>query len=118
MWACERFNLYVFGCEFELEMDHRPLQHIYSVKSRLSARIERWILRLQAYQHKVVHRPGRTNIADALSRLNGTKKPSGNEYDFVRTIAEIAVPSALTAREIEEASMNDPELGVIRDCLR
>ena len=40
-WACERFNLYVFGKEFELETDHRPLQYIFSRKSKSSARVER-----------------------------------------------------------------------------
>ena len=28
VWACERFKLYVFGREFELETDHKPLQCI------------------------------------------------------------------------------------------
>ena len=28
VWACERFKLYVYGREFELETDHRPLQYI------------------------------------------------------------------------------------------
>ena len=29
VWACERFNMYVFGREFELETDHKPLEYIY-----------------------------------------------------------------------------------------
>ena len=29
VWACEQFNLYVFGKTFELATDHRPLQFIY-----------------------------------------------------------------------------------------
>ena len=30
VWACEQFNLYVFGNKFKLETDHKPLQFIYS----------------------------------------------------------------------------------------
>ena len=58
VWAVERFNLYLFGMQFELESDHKPVECIYCRKSKPSARIERWVLRLQGYNFKVVYRPG------------------------------------------------------------
>ena len=64
VWACERFNIYVSGREFELETDHKSLECIFGKTSKPSARIERWVLRL--HDCKVVYRPGKTNIADAL----------------------------------------------------
>ena len=120
VWACERFNLHIFGRKFELETDHKPLEYIYAVRSKPSARIERWILsyRLQAYDYTVVYRPGKTNIADALSRLNGAKKDGSTDYDFIRSVIEYTVPLALTLHEVEEASMDDPKLREIRDCVR
>ena len=123
VWACERFNLYVFGKEFELETDHRSLQYIYSRKSKPSARVERWVLRLQAYDFKVVYRPGRSNIADALSRLNSVtpildpKKEFQVTWDTVQMIALHSTPIALSTHEIEEDSKTDPELVVVRKCL-
>ena len=66
VWACERFNLYVCGHEFELETDHKPLECIFSKSSKLSARVERRVLRQQSYKYHVVYRPGKGNIADAL----------------------------------------------------
>ena len=77
--------MYVYGREFELETDHKPL-NIYDTSSKPSARLERWVPRLQGYNFKVGYRPGKTNIADALSRLNSMvqKDPSGEEADFVR----------------------------------
>ena len=70
LWTCERLDLYVFGHEFKLETDHKPLEHIYGGKQKEATRIERWVLRLQGYQYNVVNRPGKANIADCLSRLN------------------------------------------------
>ncbi|CAH1233137.1 RTL1 [Branchiostoma lanceolatum] len=119
VWACERFHLYMFGREFELETDHRPLEHIYATKSKPSFRVERWVLRLQAYLYKVVYRPGKTNIADALSRLNSKSNDKSSEnYDYVRSVVEASTPVSLTPREIERASGEDPELRQVRKCIQ
>ena len=40
VWACKRFNLYVYGRKFELETDHRPHEVIYGHTSKTSARIK------------------------------------------------------------------------------
>ena len=116
VWACERFNIYVYGREFELETDHKPLQYIFTKSSKPSARIERWVLRLQCYNYKVVYRPGKTNLADALSRLNQTnpKDPSCEIEDFVRYVVHESTPPALTPRQIERESESDPELRSVR----
>ena len=52
--------------------EDKPLEYIYSTKGKrsvCSARIQRWVLRLQPYSFKVVYKPGKENIADSLSRL-------------------------------------------------
>jgi transposase InsO family protein len=120
VWACERFNIYVYGREFELETDHKPLECIFSRTSKPSARIERWVLRLQCYNFKVVYRPGNTNIADALSRMNqeNPKDQSSEKEDIVRFIAIESTPVALTTREIERESDTDPELESVRHYIR
>ncbi|KAL9971363.1 hypothetical protein ACROYT_G023876, partial [Oculina patagonica] len=119
VWACERFNMYVSGLSFELETDHKPLERIYSRTSKPCARIERWVLRLQGYDFKVVYWPGKTNIADALSRLNSVEQVDrGEEYDMVRAVVESCVPVALTPKEIEEASYNDQELCQVKNSVR
>ena len=122
VWACKRFNLYeyVFGNTFELETDHRPLQFIYSKTSKPSARIERWVLRLQAYDFNVVYRPGKQNIADALSRLNGdfsNSKTGQDVIDFVHALCVNSTPTALSTREIERLSGADPKFDELRHCI-
>ena len=120
VWACERFHQYLYGIHFEIVTDHKPLLYIYSVKSKPSARIERWVLRLQPYDFSVKHIPGREMVADALSRLvketNEQNQDSAEAY--VRYIATAATPNALKTRDIERESENDDKLTVIRSCLR
>ena len=116
VWACERFNMYVYGREFELETDHKPLECIFGKNSKPSARIERWVLRLQCHNFKVVYRPGKANIADAMSRMNqkNPKDCSSEKEDIIRFVALEATPVALTTREIERTSETDAELQSVR----
>ncbi|XP_028516760.1 uncharacterized protein K02A2.6 [Exaiptasia diaphana] len=81
----------------ELETDHKPLECIFSRTSKMSARIERWVLRMQGYRYHVVYHPGKTYIADCLSRLNQAngKDPSGATEDFIRLIAAENTPCVM-----------------------
>ena len=52
VFGCEHFHMYLYGRKFEIETDHRPLEHIFRPKGRsigklTPARIERWRLQLQ-----------------------------------------------------------------------
>ena len=116
VWACERFNIYVYGRKFELATDHKPFECIFGRLSKPSARIERWVLRLQGYDYRVVYRPGKTNIADSLSRLNQCKPKdtSGEEFDFVKAVAEESLPVALTVKQVELVSDSDPGIASLR----
>ncbi|XP_062609444.1 uncharacterized protein K02A2.6-like [Saccostrea cucullata] len=120
VWACERFHVYLYGTEFELLTDHKPLECIYSPKSKVCARIERWVLRMQPYTFKVRYIPGPRNIADTLLRLvknDPAQKSLDLEDAYVRFVAKEATLMAMTTREIERASENDPEMCAIRECL-
>ena len=115
VWAYERFNLYLYRLQtFDLVTDHEALKVIYSRGSKPSARIERWVLRLQPYNYKVCCIKSRNNIADALSCLTKIPTSRNSHYDdeYVRMVALESVPIALKIQEIE-----NEELQVVRGCL-
>ncbi|KAL5006195.1 hypothetical protein ScPMuIL_017353 [Solemya velum] len=87
-----------------------------SASIQATARIERWVLRLQPYDLTVKHIPGKEMVTDALSRL---VKQSENEdvndgEKYVRFVAEIVTPKVLKTREIEHESEKDEKLETTR----
>ena len=67
--AVQKFQCYLYGNEFMLETDHKPL--VYLNRSKVTnARLMRWALSLQPYRYPIVTIKGRDNVgADYLSRL-------------------------------------------------
>ena len=71
-WACKRFQDYLIGLEFHIEMDHKPLVPLYSNKNldELPPRILRFRMRLMRFNFTIAHVLGKSLItADALSPL-------------------------------------------------
>ena len=69
VFGCERFHEYLYGQEFIVQNDHKPLKTIFS-RSIMSCppRIQRFFLRLQKYSFVLEYSPGRTmKVADTLS---------------------------------------------------
>ncbi|XP_053690472.1 uncharacterized protein K02A2.6-like [Sabethes cyaneus] len=123
VWAVERFHFYLYGRSFELITDHKPLETIFGPRSKPCARIERWVVRLQAYKVTVIYRPGKSNIADPLSRLAVTSKVDGKALDeytehYVHWVALNAAPVALKMIDIEQESEMDTSIGAVRTALQ
>lgn len=105
----------VWVTEFDLVADHQALKTIYGPRSKVYARIERWVLRLRPFNYKLCYVPYRENIADALSRLK--KIPASRWYvhddEYVRAITLQSAPVAFRIEEIETALFQD-----VHECLQ
>jgi len=120
--SVEHFHLFLYGSEFTLVTDHKPLEVIYgNRKAKASARIERWILRLQPYTFRVVYKSGANNPADYLSRhpinLQSRKQEKMTE-EYINFIADNSVPRAMTMDEIIKATNSDSTLKGVRAAIR
>ena len=120
VWGCEKYHLYLYGTEFIIYTDHKPLEIIYNPKRKPPARIERWVLRLQSYRFKIQHVPGPENPADVVSRLPLPHQPHVEQSiaeEYINYVATNAVPKAMTLAEIEKASLADPLLQRVHACI-
>ena len=78
------------------------------------------MLRLQPYHFTVIYKPGKQNIADSLSRLLQSKdeKDFDDTMNYVNFITVKAVPKAMKADEIERASLDDEDMGKLRESIQ
>lgn len=118
VWAVERFHFYIFGKEFELVTDHKPLEVIFGPRAKPCARIERWVLRIQSYKYKVIYKPGKSNIADPLSRLVEWQDNQNKDSDvYVKWIISHAEPKAIKIEQIESESAEDKVIQSVKTAL-
>lgn len=68
VWGVKSFRPYLHGVHFFLHTDHRPLLWLLTAKEP-SGQQARWVLSLQEYQYSLVHKQGKSNIADLPSRF-------------------------------------------------
>lgn len=71
---------YVYGHEFTVYSDHKPLLYLYKMKNP-SSRLTRIRLELEEYKFEIIHIPGKENVvADALSRIH--IEDAKNMYEY------------------------------------
>lgn len=110
--------MYLYGKDqFELVTDHKPLEVIFTPKSKAYARIERWVLRLQSYNFRIVYKPGKSYIADALSRLCVMIPSAKKDEEYINYIIDYSIPVATSLKELMSQSANDPEILTVKDAI-
>ncbi|PIK33275.1 hypothetical protein BSL78_29913 [Apostichopus japonicus] len=115
VFACEKFHMYVYGKEFIVESDHKPLEMIY-LKNLVAAptRLQLMLLRLQGYQLKITYKPGKTMLlADAMSRLNPL--PGQDVISVAGINMSFAYFSDGKLMELKQMTNEDSEMTALRE---
>ena len=114
IWACERWNFYLYGRRFTIRTDHQALTTLLTAKGvgRRPMRLMRWADRLLQYDFNVEHVPGKHNqVADMLSRHSAgpdsDSKADPGETAQLFTVFGSAQLAAVTPKELETATRAD-----------
>ena len=114
VYGIRRFHSYLFGHHFELQTDHKPFLTLFNeqkpISPQASSRIQRWALKLAAYQYKIVYRSTLQHAnADAMSRLpiEGTPEEPQTTPELVLMVEKLK-DAPITARQIAHWTERDP----------
>ncbi|KAL9976432.1 hypothetical protein ACROYT_G013732 [Oculina patagonica] len=123
VFACDRFDAYVYGRDLvNVETDHKLLEPIF-IKPLAAApkRLQRMLLRLQKYNLQVKYKKGKEMLlADTLSRAY---LPEVNATEFSRELEDIdhRVWLPVTGdrwQQMKNAAADDPVQKKLRDIIR
>ena len=120
IWGMEKFHYFLYGKQFTLETDQKPLVSIYKKHmAEISPRIQRLIVRSFPYQpFNVNYRRGKgIPLADALSRVSQTPVEEDGIQLPIMAVNLITSNIPVSSTEIElicEESSKDPTLNLLR----
>ncbi len=107
--ALKEWRCYLEGPPITLVTDHNPNTYLEKQRdlSRLSRRQVRWLEYLSRFHHTWEYRPGRTNVADPISRIHAA---------LARVAASTTapyksdLPTLIQASYISDQWLNDPQV--------
>ena len=124
VYGIKKFHPYLYGREFQLLTDHKPLTTILGPKTGIpslaAATLQCWALILSAYKYQIQYKPTKAHgNADGLSRLP-LKSGKTKESVSISTIFNIQQIEALpvTAKEIAETTSHHPILSRVLHHIR
>ena len=115
VFAVKKYHHYLFGHQFTMITDHKPLLGLFAetkgIPDRAAARITRWALLLAAYNYKLEYRAGKLNgNADALSRLPLEAEPEDVTSPCVSVNMVELVNSPVTEEDVRKETQKDKTL--------
>ena len=128
LWAMEHFVYFLLGREFTLITDHKALKALDERGTIRSARIERWIERIQIFNFKVEYRKGcQIPHVDGLSRIRSNEEVNlitntNNDsrkkkiLDFHKNLVHRG--ANVTCEEYNKVNSDKVELDLVKEVLR
>ena len=114
VWGMEKFHYYLYGTEFILQTDQRPLVSILKKHMlHMSPRIQRIAIRSWPYTFTTEWIPGKENvIADALSRVSPEESTDETIQLPIITVNYLSISriGEDDLRELHAETATDPEL--------
>ncbi|XP_057302734.1 uncharacterized protein K02A2.6-like [Hydractinia symbiolongicarpus] len=119
VWCIEKYHHYLYGMKFKLTVDHKPLQFIFKPQAKLSSRIARWQLKLQAYDFDINYFCGEQTITDFLSRQrNAQPLDEDRTNQYINFITKHSTPMSISQNEIRNETSKDCELQLISNAIK
>ena len=117
IFGVKKFHPYIYGRQFTLMTDHKPLVTILGPKTGVptiaAARMQRWALVLSAYSYDIKYKGGAQHMnADGLSRLPMHVDHAKDEEEIMFHYTHID-DLPVTSHEIATATAKDPVLSQV-----
>ena len=106
VWAVEHSHLYLYGSEFIIATDQKPLLGIFNGHKPTLARIDRWKLRLMPYNCQLIYRLGK----DAENPADFMSSTTSKYAQYCRRLRELCMQSGYAkSRKLQEYQVRDGE---------
>ena len=118
IYSVHKFHQYLYGCQFVLVTNHKPLTTILGPKRGIpplaAARLQHWAYTLSAYSYTIKFRPTTEHAnADGLSRLPLGKRHTASVDSITPFIIGQIQALPVTAKHIQTATRQDGVLSQV-----
>ena len=99
IWVLDNLRSYLYGAKkVRIFTDHQPLTYEFGNQNH-NAKLKRWKSRIEEYNYELIYKPGKSDVADALSRL----ETNSNQ------IFQISDEETITASEVGSETITADE---------
>ncbi|XP_045450007.1 uncharacterized protein K02A2.6-like [Melitaea cinxia] len=104
LYGITKFHQYLYGNQFKVETDHRPLVSIFSKPlNRCPARLQKMRMALQPYSFELNYKPGKELlVADHLSRSHLLETEENSDLKVETHVAMIMESYRISDKKLEE----------------